>query len=116
MDLSDESRFTLMPWTLIVLSLFSVLPPLDAADIEFVTPELPWAILHKGYAPPPLAARASGACPLGGISFAVVSGELPPGLHLSRLGRAARRLLAHVPESFTPVLRTMSVVWTYVSV
>lgn len=86
MDLSDESRFPLMPWVLIVLGLFFVLPPLHAADIEFLTQELPWAVLNRGYAPPPLAARASGACPLGGISFAVVSGELPPGLQLSRLG------------------------------
>lgn len=86
MDLSDEPRFPLMPWVLIVLCLFFVLPPLHAADIEFVTQELPWAVLNRGYAPLPLAARASGACPLGGISFAVVSGELPPGLQLSRLG------------------------------
>jgi hypothetical protein len=59
---------------------------LHAADIEFITQELPWAVLHKGYSPPPLETRSSGACPLGGISYAVVSGELPPGLQLSRLG------------------------------
>lgn len=86
MDLSAESRFTLMLRALIVLGLSFVLLPLHAADIEFVTQELPWAVINRGYAPPPLAARASGACPLGGINFAVVSGELPPGLELSRLG------------------------------
>ena len=61
-------------------------PPVRAADIEFVTEELPWAVVDKGYAPPPLEARASGACPSGGISYAVVSGMLPPGLELSRAG------------------------------
>ncbi len=86
MDLSAECRFPLMLRVLMVLGLFFVLPPLYAADIEFVTQELPWAVLRKGYAPPPLAARASDACPLGGIGYAVVSGELPPGLALSRLG------------------------------
>lgn len=71
----------------LVLCLLTVLPILCfAADIEFVTTELPWAVVDRPYSPPPLAARASGACPLGGVGFAVVSGGLPPGLDLSRLG------------------------------
>jgi BACON domain-containing protein/putative Ig domain-containing protein len=86
MDLSEEFRSTLMLWARLVLGLLLVLPPLHATDIEFVTQDLPWAVLHKGYAPPPLEARSSGTCPLGGISYSVVSGALPPGLHLSRLG------------------------------
>src|SRR6185503_13836373 len=86
MDLSEESKSTLMAGVLIVLSLLVVLPPLHGADIEFVTQELPWAVLRKGYSPSPLETRSSGACPLGGIGYAIVSGELPPGLQLSRLG------------------------------
>jgi hypothetical protein len=67
--------------------LLGVLPRLmPAADIEFATQELPWAIVDRPYSVPPLSARSSGACPLGGVSFAVVSGSLPPGLELSRLG------------------------------
>ncbi len=68
-----------------VLLGFSVLPCI-AADIEFVTQELPWAVVDKPYAPPPLEIRSSGACPLGGVSYAVVSGVLPPGIQFSRLG------------------------------
>jgi len=94
MNLSEESMSFLMSgWvpdltsgSLIVLTLLLVLPPARAADIEFLTEELPWAVLHKGYAPPPLESRSSGACPLGGVSYAVVSGALPQGLQLSRLG------------------------------
>jgi BACON domain-containing protein/putative Ig domain-containing protein len=85
-NLSDESKSTLMAPARIVLGLLFVLASLHAADIEFITQELPWAVLRKGYSPPPLETRSSGACPLGGISYAVVSGELPPGLQLSRLG------------------------------
>jgi hypothetical protein len=57
-----------------------------AADIEFVTQEIPWAIADKDYSPAPLESRASGACPLSGVGYAVVSGALPAGLRLSRLG------------------------------
>jgi Viral BACON domain len=59
---------------------------LHAADIEFITQELPWAVVDKAYAPAPLEVRTSGACTSGGIGYAVVSGALPPGLQLSRLG------------------------------
>jgi hypothetical protein len=55
-------------------------------EIEFVTEELPWAVPDKGYEAPPLAVRVSGSCPIGGVGFAVVSGALPPGIQLSRLG------------------------------
>jgi hypothetical protein len=75
-----------MPAARFVLFAFLVLRPLCAAEIEFVTQELPWAVVDKGYAPPPLEARTSGACTSGGISYAVVSGVLPPGLQFSRLG------------------------------
>jgi hypothetical protein len=86
MDLSEESRRVLMPAARIVLGYWLVLLPVQAADVEFITQELPWAVVDKGYAPPPLEARTSGACPSGGISYAVVSGALPPGVQLSRLG------------------------------
>jgi hypothetical protein len=85
--LSEVLRSALMPRQRLVLCLLLVLlPPLSGADIEFLTQELPWAVVDKSYAPPPLESRTSGACPLGGISYAVVSGALPPGLQLSRLG------------------------------
>ena len=75
-----------MPAGALVLGGFLVLLPLRAADIEFVTQELPWAVVDRGYAPPPLESRTSGACTSGGISYALVSGAMPPGLQLSRLG------------------------------
>jgi hypothetical protein len=68
------------------LALVAVLLPLKAADIEFTTPALPWAVVDRSYTPPPLAVRSSGACPLGGVGFSIVSGELPPGIEFSRLG------------------------------
>ena len=55
-------------------------------EIEFVTADLPWAIVEKGYEAPPLEVRVSGSCPHGGVGYAVVSGALPPGIQLSRLG------------------------------
>jgi hypothetical protein len=72
-----------------MLSIISVLfalfvPP--TTEIEFVTTDLPWAIAEKGYEAPPLEVRVSGSCPHGGVGYAVVSGELPPGIQLSRLG------------------------------
>jgi len=57
-----------------------------AADIEFVTQELPWAIADKPYSPPPLEVRSSGACGAGGVGFSVVGGVLPPGLTFSKQG------------------------------
>jgi hypothetical protein len=72
-----------------MLSIISVLfalfvPP--TTEIEFVTVDLPWAIAEKGYEAPPLEVRVSGSCPHGGVGYAIVSGELPPGIQLSRLG------------------------------
>lgn len=86
MHLSDEVRRALMVARWLVLGLVWVLTPAGAADIEFVTQELPWAVLNRPYSPAPLEARSSGTCPLGGISYAVVSGELPLGVQMSRLG------------------------------
>jgi hypothetical protein len=54
--------------------------------MEFITTELPRAALGKGYESVPLEVRVGGACPLGGIGYAVMGGKLPPGLQLSRLG------------------------------
>ena len=48
--------------------------------------DLPWAIAEKGYEAPPLEVRVSGSCPIGGVGYAMVSGALPPGIQLSRLG------------------------------
>ena len=67
----------------------SVLSPLfvpATTEIEFVTMELPWAIVEKGYEAPPLEVRVSGSCPIGGVGYSVTSGALPPGMQLSRLG------------------------------
>jgi BACON domain-containing protein len=73
-----------------VLGALSVLAPPGAVaqrtEIEFITEELPWAVIEKGYSPAPLEVRVSGMCPLGGIGYSVVSGALPPGVQLSRLG------------------------------
>ena len=73
---------------ILILVLFGLSVPsrTHAADIEFVTQELPWAVVDKPYSPPPLETRSSGACPLGGVGYAVVSGVLPPGIQFSRLG------------------------------
>lgn len=60
--------------------------PFPTTEIEFVTQELPWAIVEKGYEAVPLEVRVSGSCPLGGVGYAVVSGALPAGIQLSRLG------------------------------
>lgn len=54
--------------------------------MEFITEDLPWAIVGRAYLPAPFEVRVSGQCPAGGVGFAVVSGILPPGLQLSRLG------------------------------
>jgi hypothetical protein len=68
-----------------ILVLFALLVPVTT-EIEFVTVELPWAITEKGYEAPPLEVRVSGSCPHGGVGYSVVSGALPPGIQLSRLG------------------------------
>jgi hypothetical protein len=68
-----------------ILVLFALLVP-PTTEIEFVTVDLPWAIAEKGYEAPPLEVRVSGSCPIGGVGYAVVSGALPPGIQLSRLG------------------------------
>jgi BACON domain-containing protein/putative Ig domain-containing protein len=75
-----------MPAAILLLATLLVPDPAWAADIEFLTQELPWAIAEKDYSPPPLESRASGTCPLGGVGYAVVSGALPAGVRLSRLG------------------------------
>jgi hypothetical protein len=68
-----------------IFVLFLTLVP-AGTEIEFVTVELPWAVAEKGYEAPPLEVRVSGSCPIGGVGYAVVSGALPPGIQLSRLG------------------------------
>jgi len=68
-----------------ILVLLALLVPVTN-EIEFVTVDLPWAIAEKGYEAPPLEVRVSGSCPHGGVGYAVVSGALPPGIQLSRLG------------------------------
>jgi len=75
-----------MPLITLVLDTLLVLAPVQAGQIEFVTSQLPWAAAGRGYAPPPLEVRISGTCPLSGLGYAVVSGDLPPGLALSPLG------------------------------
>jgi len=63
-------------------------PPLASAagEVELLTEELPWAVMDRAYSPAPLDVRVTGRCPAGGVGFAVVSGVLPSGLKLSRLG------------------------------
>jgi hypothetical protein len=76
-----------MPSLLLVLAVVLVLPwPAHASEVEFVTEELPWAVVHRGYAAPPLEVRVSGMCPLGGVGYTVVGGSPPPGVRMSRLG------------------------------
>lgn len=68
-----------------IFVLLAILVP-AGTEIEFVTVNLPWAVAEKGYEAPPLEVRVSGLCPIGGVGYAVVSGALPPGIQLSRLG------------------------------
>jgi len=76
-----------MPCLLLVLAALLVLVrPAPASEIEFVTEELPWAVVNRGYAAPPLEVRVSGMCPLGGVGYTVVGGSPPPGVRMSRLG------------------------------
>lgn len=69
----------------VILVLLGLAVP-GTTEIEFVTTDLPWAIVEKGYDAAPLEVRVSGSCPIGGVGYAVVSGALPPGIQLSRLG------------------------------
>ena len=69
----------------VILVLLAFVVPLST-EIEFVTADLTWAIVEKGYEAPPLEVRVSGSCPIGGVGFAIVAGALPPGMQLSRLG------------------------------
>jgi hypothetical protein len=70
----------------VAISVLFALSVPATTEIEFVTMELPWAIIEKGYEAPPLEVRVSGSCPIGGVGYAVTSGALPPGMQLSRLG------------------------------
>ena len=76
-------------WARIIAVLSMLALPLLAespGEVEFVTEELPWAVVDQAYSPAPFDVRVSGRCPAGGVGFSVVSGTLPPGLKLSRLG------------------------------
>jgi len=76
-----------MPYFRLVLGVILVLPwPAQAREIEFVTEELPWAVVNRGYAVPPLEVRVGGMCPLGGVGYTIVGGSPPPGVGFSRLG------------------------------
>lgn len=76
-----------MPFSFSVLTVVFVLAwPAQGREIEFVTDELPWAVVNRGYAVRPLEVRVSGMCPIGGVGYAVVGGSPPPGVQLSRLG------------------------------
>ncbi len=76
-----------MGWVIaLVLSTFVLASHATAADIEFVTENLPWAIADRPYSPPPLQSRGSGECLLDGVGYGIVSGVLPPGIQMSRLG------------------------------
>lgn len=70
---------------LLYLALASVLT-VPGAEMEILTPELPWAIVGRGYRPPPLETRISGRCPAGTVGYSVVAGMLPPGVQLSAAG------------------------------
>lgn len=83
-------RFSVLAPVLVLMTMLTLVlstQTLNAgAGMEFITPELPWAAVGKGYEPAPLEVRVGGACPLGGIGYMAMGGKLPPGLHLSRLG------------------------------
>ncbi len=70
----------------LVLALLLLAAWAHAADIQFVTQDLPWAVIDKPYSLGPLEVRSSGACPLGGVGYSVVGGVLPPGIEMSKLG------------------------------
>jgi hypothetical protein len=74
----------MLRWILVLIA--ASVPGVGAEEIEFVTTELPWAVVDRGYYPSPLEVRSSGKCPSGGIGYELVGGVLPPGLRLSRLG------------------------------
>ncbi len=67
----------------------AVLPSLclaQGAGIDLRTLALPPAIVHKPYSPAPLVAAGGGRCLPNLIGFAVVRGQLPPGITLSAAG------------------------------
>ena len=82
-----------------------------AADMEILTPWLPWAIVGRSYAPPALETRISGRCPFGTVGYSVVAGALPPGIQLSAAG-----YFSGVPVrtgSFPLIIRAANVcMWT----
>jgi hypothetical protein len=84
------NRFSVLAPVLVLMTMVTLVLSIQTLDggaaMEFITPELPRAALGKGYGPAPLEVRVGGACPLGGIGYAVMGGKLPPGLQLSRLG------------------------------
>lgn len=57
-----------------------------AGDLEIISREMPRAIVDRAYEPPPLEVQNGGRCPVGGMGYAVISGSLPPGVHLSHAG------------------------------
>jgi hypothetical protein len=72
-------------WALLP-ALFPALRAAASGEVELLTEDLPWAVVDRAYSPAPLDVRVTGRCPAGGVGFAVVSGVLPAGLKLSRLG------------------------------
>jgi len=85
--ISEGSGALCMPFSFSVLAVVVVLSwPAQGREIEFVTNDLPWAVVNRGYAVRPLEVRVSGMCPIGGVGYSIVGGSPPPGVHLSRLG------------------------------
>src|SRR5262249_53777564 len=55
-------------------------------SLEYVnTANLPWAVVDRVYQTE-FAVQSAGMCPAGGLGYQLMSGELPPGLHLSAAG------------------------------
>jgi hypothetical protein len=82
-----NQRFLMGPLFPAALVLLTWQVPVAASgEVELLTEELPWAVVGRAYLPAPLDVRVTGHCPAGGVGFSVVSGVLPPGLKLSRLG------------------------------
>src|SRR5438128_2072192 len=72
-----------------------------AGDVEFLTTDLPWAAVGRGYSPPPLEVRVAGKCPSGGVGYSVVSGILPAGVLLSASGHFSGVPLRKATSHFT---------------
>src|SRR6185295_19500824 len=74
-----------VPW--LVLLFVAVGASLQAAgDLEITSRDLPWAVVDRPYAQPPIEVLDGGRCPVGGLGFAMISGSLPPGIRLSHAG------------------------------